>query len=694
MKSDQLIRTDGYQVEQTSIGNRIAKAIGGNRDLAARNGLRELSWGLEVYEHEATEGFEDPDSIVGAAMRTNKGEWIDLLLEECPEAKDRFSGERPNRLFYNAFSEAVRLGCGGAMLSRLWQLQPDLRIADSKGTLPFERAIRDGNVVAVNFMIDRGASAAEGQIFTHSIQPGGIKDRMDRHFQRLNAIRKEVEARAANLNKANLRLHLAVSEALKSEEPTDHQLEIMRESICNGGALLGANEIRLDDGQISPTIFSCSEFMAFLIQHTPVIGVTEADPMFHISSTKAPVPLVPSRQDQELEEWFKGIDGDDSDELRVEYLRATRGGQAELTGSHEAALDVMSMAEEFSQEQQQAKLEARLARLETMKSEPAQYIEIFSPTLIKAFERRCQAMDAERKVLSYQCLTELRRNQGQRAVVRAPSSQTIRALKRDFPSFEEVIETVARSAEAAARLDPVGKPFKLRNILLVGEPGTGKTTFLKALAGALGTACKELPMGQVSAGFLLSGLSSSYSGSQPGAVFDLLANGDCANPCLILDELDKINPGDKYPIPNCLYALGELGSSKEFQDEFIGSFNASHINLMASANSTEQIEPALLSRFQVFNIKRPSEEQVQSMVGSIYREVLNRRQWSHAFAATPSESVVALLRGIAGLTPRNMVRMIDEAVERAAIEGFNELLEIHFLPPASEVDRLISRSRR
>ena len=99
---------------------------------------------------------------------------------------------------------------------------------------------------------------------------------------------------------------------------------------------------------------------------------------------------------------------------------------------------------------------------------------------------------------------------------------------------------------------------ELPPMLLLGEPGIGKTHFARKIAQLLGTGFGFVPMSSLTAGWVLSGASSQWKNAKPGKVFDTFLNGDYANPVIVVDEIDKASADGQYDPLGALYELLEI----------------------------------------------------------------------------------------------------------------------------------------
>jgi ATP-dependent Lon protease len=240
-------------------------------------------------------------------------------------------------------------------------------------------------------------------------------------------------------------------------------------------------------------------------------------------------------------------------------------------------------------------------------------------------------------------------------------------MRKKFPNFIDVINHYERILILAQLMSP--PIIYVPPILLIGEPGIGKTRFLRELAELLRVDFFQADLASVSAGFVLSGSSTSWAEGKPGLVSDSRRNSNVANPIILLDEIDKASGDARYDPLGCLYPLLEKNTAEIFKDEALQvSMNCSFINWFASANFIEQIPEPIKSRFNIFQIKKPTPEQMKLVTQSVFNDLLNENDWGGKFNRKLSDNVKNKLQL---LNPREQKRTLFNACSEAAFRCKN-----------------------
>src|SRR6478672_5686621 len=271
---------------------------------------------------------------------------------------------------------------------------------------------------------------------------------------------------------------------------------------------------------------------------------------------------------------------------------------------------------------------------------------------------------------------------GSRYIIKPSTAAAVDNLYAASPNFGQVVDDLRKFLALAVAGN---EAVQFTPMLLLGEPGLGKTYFAKRLAQALATGFEFVSMSSLTAGWVLTGASAQWNNARPGKVAHTLIDGEFANPVVVLDEVDKAGGDARYDPFGALYGLLERDTAVHFKDEFIDvDMDASHILWVATANDESAIPEPILNRMNVYVIGRPDADGSRRIALAVYREIVDAHRWP--FPTEPSQSV---LERLASIPPRDMRKLLLDAFGTAHLAGRD-----HLLPEDIDSRKLCGRRAR
>lgn len=149
-----------------------------------------------------------------------------------------------------------------------------------------------------------------------------------------------------------------------------------------------------------------------------------------------------------------------------------------------------------------------------------------------------------------------------------------------------------------------GQFSKGRVFCLVGPPGVGKTSIVKAIAESLGRKFIRIALGGEGKSSILKGHLRFYVSSAPGKIVNAIISAGTMNPVILLDEVDKISFNTEG-LRDVLLEILDSNQNHRFVDKYLNfPLDLSQVLFICSANSliNRSIPPALLDRFEILEL--------------------------------------------------------------------------------------------
>lgn len=222
-------------------------------------------------------------------------------------------------------------------------------------------------------------------------------------------------------------------------------------------------------------------------------------------------------------------------------------------------------------------------------------------------------------------------------------------------------------------------------LCFVGPPGVGKTSLAHSIARAINRKYVRLSLGGLHDESELRGHRKTYIGAMPGRIIQSLKKVKTSNPVIILDEIEKMGKDFRGDPSSALLEILDPEQNNKFYDNYLElEYDLSKVLFIATANSLNDIQPALRDRLEIIQLSGYS---LEEKIEIAKRHLVPKQKAAHGLEDYNIRfNNNALHKIIVDYTRESGVRELDRKIASVLRYMAKEIVMGHEVPELPDAD--------
>jgi ATP-dependent Lon protease len=212
------------------------------------------------------------------------------------------------------------------------------------------------------------------------------------------------------------------------------------------------------------------------------------------------------------------------------------------------------------------------------------------------------------------------------------------------------------------------KPARIRNAILLGDPGSGRSRLVRRLARLLEISLYSFDASGVADAVAWSGTSRGWGNTTPSIPARAVQQAMQPNVIILVEELEKCGTSQRNG--SLFSAIGphlERETAQRYRDISLDAeLDLSWISYVATANDDTPIPPHIRDRFRVVRVPLPGLQHLRPLAMNIMRDLAQENDVDPRFMApldADEEGVIAKAWQRAGFSIRKLQKIVSATIE-------------------------------